>query len=302
VSNTHLDDFMASFPHLGLTFDDVSLITQYADFLPEEADISSRFSRNVPLNIPFVSAAMDTVTESEMAIGLALLGGIGVVHKNQGPTDQAAEVSRVKHYLHGFITDPVTFRTGIKVSELLAEKERHKYQFNGFPILDEHNRLVGILTSRDVKFLTSLDVPVEDAMTTDLVLAKTGTGTERAFEIMLQHRVGKLPIVDEENRLTGLYSFQDVRTIAQNIAPTFNRDKQHRLVVAAAIGPHDEERIEALVRADVDALVVDTAHGHSAGVLETVRVLKRSYEVDVVGGNVATAEAARRCWTPAPTQ
>lgn len=291
--NPHMDQFMASFPGLGLTFDDVSLLTQYADFLPDDTDVTSRFSRNVPLNVPFVSAAMDTVTEADMAIAVALLGGIGVVHKNQSPDKQAAEVSRVKHYLNGLITDPVVFRKDIKVSELLAAKERHNYQFAGFPIVDNEEKLVGILTARDVKFITDYDVSVDNVMTTDLVVGQEGTTTAEAFDIMLKHRVGKLPIVDADRCLVGLYSFHDVRTITENIEPTFNRDEQHRLRVAAAIGPWDEERIDALTKVGVDAVVLDTAHGHSKGVIETLKLLKRDYNVDVVAGNIGTAEGAR---------
>ncbi len=292
MKNPFMDEFMQAFPHLGLTFDDVSLATQYADFLPAEADVSSRFSRNVPLNVPFISAAMDTVTESGMAIAVALLGGIGVVHKNLDPIEQAAEVSRVKHYLNGLISDPVVFPQHIKVSELLAEKERNKYQFAGFPIVDADRRLVGILTARDVKFITDYDVPVSSVMTTKPVVAREGTTTAEAFRIMVEHRIGKLPLVDAENRLVGLYSFHDVRTITENIEPTFNRDAQHQLRVAAAVGPFDEERIEAVARAGVDALVVDTAHGHSAGVIETVKLLKKNYSMDVIAGNIGTEEGA----------
>lgn len=283
---------MASFPFVGLTFDDVSLVTQYADFLPHESDITSRFSRNVPLNIPFVSAAMDTVTQSRMAIALALMGGIGVVHKNQDADKQAEEVLRVKHYLNGLIADPVVFRKGMKVSDVLAIKAKSNYQFSGFPIVDERDRLVGILTARDVKFLTSHDVLVEEVMTTELVVGKLGTTTAEALDVMRRHRVGKLPIVDERGRLAGLYSFQDVKSITENSDQGFNRDAKHQLRVAAAVGVDDAERVDAVVRAEVDAVVVDTAHGHSKGVIEEVRRIKRLYGVDVVAGNVATGEAA----------
>jgi IMP dehydrogenase len=293
VKNPFMDDFMTAFPHLGLTFDDVSLVTQYAAMLPDEADVTSRFTRNIALNIPFISAAMDTVTESEMAIAIALLGGVGVIHKNLEPEQQAAEVSRVKHYLNGLITDPVVFPSDMKLADLLEEKRRNKYQFAGFPIVDSEKRLAGILTSRDIKFVTDYDVPVADVMTRDLTVGQAGTTTAEAFEVMLKERIGKLPIVDAENRLIGLYSFHDVRTITENIEPTFNRDSQHRLRVAAAIGPYDESRIEALLAAGADALVIDTAHGHSKGVIETLQMLKKNTDVDVVAGNIATPEAAR---------
>jgi len=285
---------MDQFLYQGLTFDDVSIETQYADFLPSETDVSSRFSRNVPLNMPVVSAAMDTVTESGMAIAIALLGGIGVVHKNLTVQKQAAEVARVKHYLNGLITDPVVFRKGMLVADVMAEKDKNEYLFSGFPVIDENEQLVGILTSRDVKFLTDYSVGVEEVMTHNPVVGNLKTSMTEAFEIMLKHKVGKLPIVDSDGRLLGLYSFLDVRTLIENMEPAFNRDEQHRLRVAAAVGPHDDERIAALIEAGVDALVVDTAHGHSKGVVETVKTLKDNHpKVDVVAGNVGTGEGAR---------
>lgn len=292
--NAYLERFMEQFPFQGLTFDDVSLETQYADFLPSETDTASRFSRAVPLNVPYVSAAMDTVTESEMAIAMARLGGIGVVHKNMPPAAQAEEVARVKHYLNGLIAKPVFFSKGMRVCDLLAEKETRKYQFNGFPIVDDDGRLVGILTSRDVKFLTHLEAKVEDVMTTKLVTGKPGITMMDAYNTMQQHKIGKLPIVDPKGRLAGLYSFQDVKTLIKGLEPTLNRDARYQLRVAAAVGPYDEERSAALVAAGVDALVVDTAHGHSKGVLETVKKLKSRYPaVDVIAGNVATEEGGK---------
>jgi len=294
VVNRWLDEFMGRFKYEGLTFDDVSLMTQYADFLPQETDVTTQFSKNVPLNIPFVSAAMDTVTESDMAIAIARLGGIGVLHKNLSPAEQAEEVARVKHYLNGLIAEPVVFPRNILVRDLLAEKERRKYQFAGFPIVDDDGRLVGILTARDVKFLTNYDVPVEEVMTRNVITGGPETTMMEAFQIMLKHKIGKLPIVDKEGRLVGLYSFHDVRTLIENMEPEVNRDAQHQLRVAAAVGPYDEERIERLVQAGVDVIVIDTAHGHSEGVIETVKWIKSRYsDLDVVAGNVATAEGAR---------
>ena len=294
MKNPTLDNFMATFKHTGLTFDDISLVTQYADFLPDETDIGSRFSRNVPLNIPFISAAMDTVTESDMAIAVALLGGIGVIHKNLDVSNQSGQVSKVKHYLNGLITDPVVFREDRKVSEVLEEKKENKYQFNGFPVINKEGKLAGIIAARDLKFCTDYEKTVSEVMTRDLIVGKRGTTTSEAFDKMLNNKVGKLPIIDEDGYLIGLYSFHDVRTIQKNIEPGYNRDKEHRLRVAGAIGPYDEERMEALVKAGVDALVIDTAHGHSKGVVETVRTAKHSYpDTDVVAGNVGTGEGAK---------
>lgn len=294
MNNPYLDQFMASFPNTGLTFDDVSLVTQYADFLPDEANVASSFSRNIRLNIPFISAAMDTVTQSEMAIAIALEGGIGVIHKNQDVISQGKQVARVKHYLNGLIHDPVVFHKEQRVTDLLAEKERRNFQFTGFPIVDDQGCLIGILTARDIKFLRETDVPVEEAMTKNLITAGASTTMDDAFNIMVDNQIGKLPIVDKDGKLIGLYSFSDVKDIYENTNPLFNRDNQHRLRVAAAISPDDDERIQALIDADVDALVIDTAHGDSKGVIETVRELKSAgVRQDVIAGNIGTAEAAK---------
>lgn len=293
--NPYFDEFMSNFPFEGLTFDDVSLVTQYADFLPASADISSKFSRRIPLNAPFISAAMDTVTEAEMAIAMATFGGIGVIHKNLDPEKQADEVRRVKNYLHGLISSPVVFHPEQTVAEMLKEKEQRKYSFSGFPITLPDGTLVGIVTSRDIKFLSDYNVKLKTVMSSALVTAPENTSLDSAFQIMQKNKVGKLPIIDKNGKLVGLYSFHDVKTLIENIEPNYNRDKEHRLRVAAAIGPYDEERAEILVNAKADALVIDTAHGHSRGVIETVKLLKERYgdKVDIVAGNIATSEAAK---------
>ncbi len=285
---------MALYPGEALTFDDVSLCTRFADFMPEDTSVKSRFSRNISLNIPFVSAAMDTVTEADMAVAMAMCGGIGVIHKNLDAASQAEEVHRVKRYLHGLIETPVVFPPTMKVSELLAERERHRYNFTGFPIVDAEDKLCGILTSRDIKFLDNYEKPVSEVMTRELVTAPEGTTLQEAFKIMVEHRVGKLPIVDRDGRLAALYSLHDVGSLIGNNQPDMvNRDQAYRLRVAAAIGPYDFDRVEKLAAAGADALVVDTAHGHTKGVIETVRELKRqSLTLDIVAGNIASAEAA----------
>ncbi len=290
-----LDEFMEAFKFEGLTFDDVSLVTLYADFLPDEADISSRFTRNVKLNIPFASAAMDTVTESKMAIAMARLGGIGVIHKNLTVERQAEEVRKVKNYLNGIISHPVVFRADQTVEEMLEAKRINRYSFSGFPIVDNDGKLIGILTSRDIKFLTDYRMKISDCMTRNPVFSQDGTSMKDAYKMMLKNKIGKLPLVDKEGRLTGLYSFLDVKSLLDNQDPDYNRDARHQLRVAAAVGPYNEDRIEALVNADADVLVVDTAHGHSKGVIETVAWIKKNYgdRVDVVGGNIATAAAAK---------
>ena len=290
-----IDEFMAAFPHEGLTFDDISLITQYADFLPAEADISTRFTRHVKLNIPFASAAMDTVTENSMAIAMARLGGIGVIHKNLTPERQVEEVRKVKYYLNGIIRDPAVFHPDQTVEEMLYEKKVKKYNFSGFPIVDDAGKLLGIVTARDIKFLTDGKVKIRDVMTCSPVSAPAGTTIQDAYRIMLDKKIGKLPLVDKSGKLCGLYSFLDVKTLIANEEPDYNRDDRHQLRAAAAVGPYDFKRIEMLVNAGVDVLVVDTAHGHTKGVIDTVREIKKTYgdKVDVVGGNIATGEAAK---------
>lgn len=293
MNNEHLDQFMSSMGFEALTFNDISLETLYADILPDQTDISSKFSRNIGLNAPFVSAAMDTVTESRMAIAMAMNGGIGVIHKNMPAEQQAEEVLRVKHFLNGLIKKPICFRSGMTISEILNEKYEKNYQFSGFPILDGEDRVIGILTSRDLKFFDAKDARVDDVMTRQVISASECTTLDEAYQLMLKERVGKLPIVDAEGRLKGLYSFEDVRNITQKIQPTFNRDARHRLRVAAAISPYDHARCEMLASAEVDAFVIDTSHGHSKGVLETVTYLKNKYpSIDVVAGNIGSADAA----------
>lgn len=287
-------EFMKLFPGEGLTFDDVSLCTRYADFLPDKTEIQTQFSRNIQLNIPFISAAMDTVTEGDMAIAMAMAGGIGVIHKNLSIPRQAAEVRRVKGYLNGLIENPVVFPEEILVSRLLAEKNAKNYKFCGFPIIRKDGTISGIFTSRDMKFITNYDVPVSQVMSSNPITAPEGTTLVQAFDIMTTRRIGKLPIVRQDGVLAGLYSFHDVKTIIENTESAINRDDQHKLRVAAAIGPYDFERAEKLMDAGIDALVIDTAHGHSKGVIETVAILKqKSEQVDVIAGNIGSGEAAK---------
>ena len=291
--NPHVDALMHAAADTALTFDDVTLVTQYADFLPAETMLETRFTRRVKLNIPFAIAAMDTVTEAPMAIAMACLGGIGVIHRALTPAHQAKQVARVKHYLNGLISDPIAFNENQTVDELLHVHDEKGYKFLGFPIVNDQGVLTGILTSRDIKFLKTTHVRVKDVMTTNLVTAPPGTTLSEAFEIMHRHKVGKLPIVDK-GRLTGLYSFTDVRNIIEDIEPLINRDEKHRLRVAAAVGARDHERVAALAAHGVDVIVIDTAHGHTRGVLEMVAWCKQHYpHIDVMAGNVATAEGAQ---------
>lgn len=285
---------MEFYKYEGLTYDDVSLVVKYSDILPEHTDVSSKFSRNINLFVPFVSAAMDTVTESKMAIAMATVGGIGVIHKNLSIDRQADEVRKVKQYLNGLIREPVVFHPEQTVSEMLEIRERRNYSFTGFPIVDASGILRGIVTARDIKFLSDYSIQLSQIMTKNVVTAPENTTLVEAFKIMVKHKVGKLPIVDNSNKLKGLYSFHDVKTLIENIEPYYNRDSEHRLRVAAAISPYDDERADELYRAKVDALVIDTAHGHSKGVIDTVKNLKTKYgnTVDIVAGNIATGDAA----------
>ena len=243
--NKYLETFMEQFKYEGLTFDDLSLITQYADFLPDATSIETRLTSRITMNIPFISAAMDTVTEAPMAIAMAMLGGIGVIHKNLSPEAQADQVSRVKHHLNGLIHSPVTFREGQTISEILAIRAEKKYTFSGFPILNDHNRVVGVLSSKDIAYAEDIHSKVEDVMTQNLITAPDGTTLEEAYKLMRHHKKGKLPLVDKEGRLTGLYSFTDVHNLVENNQPMIDRDSLYRLRVAAAVsGGNDYERVE----------------------------------------------------------
>ena len=292
--NEYLDKFMAQFPFEGLTYDDVSLVLQYADFLPDTTDLSTRLTSRIRINIPFLSAAMDTVTEAPMAIAMAMLGGIGVIHKNLTIEQQADQVAHVKHHLNGLIHSPVAFRVGQTLDEILAVREEKHYKFSGFPILDDAGRVAGVLTSKDIDYAEDTSAKVEEVMTKDPITAPQGTSLQDAYKIMRSARKGKLPLVDPEGRLVGLYSFTDVRDLVEQNLPMANRDSQYRLRVAAAIsGGKDYERAQALAEAGADVLVVDSAHGHTKGILDMVRwLVKNLPDVDVIAGNVATGEGA----------
>lgn len=280
------------FAQSGLSFDDVSLVPGKSSVLPHEVDVRARLTREITLNIPLLSAAMDTVTESRMAIALAREGGLGVLHRNLSIDDQAVEVDRVKRTEFGMITDPVTLGPKDRVAQ--AEEVMSRYHISGVPITDEAGRLIGILTNRDLRWETDPNAPIETRMTRDgLITAREGTTIQEAQRILKEHKVEKLPVVDEEFRLTGLFTVKDIQKRID--FPLATKDEQGRLRVAAAVGvgPDGQGRARALVEAGVDALVVDVAHGHSTGVLEMVRYLKESYEVAVIAGNVVTAEGVR---------
>ena len=278
----------------GLTFDDVLLIPAYSEVLPREVSLGTRFSRNIALNIPIVSAAMDTVTEAPMAIALAREGGIGVIHKNMTIEEQAAHVRRVKRAENGMITDPVTIHKDQTVGDALQiMKENH---IGGIPVVDGDNKLVGIVTNRDVRFQTDMSVRIEDAMTSTNLVTIRDNQTDRAFvkKVLQEHKVEKLPVLDGEGRIVGLITYKDITK--EQTHPYACKDALGRLRVAAGIGITADaaDRVAALVAEGVDAVVLDSAHGHSKGVLDKLREIKAKWpRLDVVVGNIATAEAAK---------
>jgi len=269
-----------------LTFDDVLLVPQLSSVLPRDVDITSRLTKNIRLNIPLISAAMDTVTESQMAIAMARHGGIGVIHKNLSIENHVREVDRVKRSESGMILDPVTISSDKTIQEALDIMAH--FHISGVPVVDE-GKLIGILTNRDIRFETNLDLLVSDRMTgNDLITVKKGTTLIEAKSVLQEHRIEKLLVVDDNGALCGLITVKDI--LKKENHPNAASDKHGRLLVAAAIGVSSDsmERAQALVNANVDALVIDTAHGHSKGVLETVKLLKSKLNIDIIAGNVAT--------------
>ncbi|WP_448583942.1 IMP dehydrogenase [Thermocrinis sp.] len=279
----------------GLTFDDILLIPQYSEVLPHEVDVSTQLTRRIRLNIPIISAAMDTVTDHRMAIAIAREGGIGIIHRNMSIEDQAKEVERVKKSESGMIVNPITVKPDTSVKSALEIMQR--YKISGVPVVSDGNKLVGILTNRDLRFIkpTDYDKPVSMFMTKEnLIVAKERITLEEATEILHRHKIEKLPIVDKEGNLVGLITIKDI-TKRQKY-PNACKDEIGRLRVGAAVGtgPDTLDRVSALVSAGVDLIVVDTAHGHSKRVLDTVQTIKSLFpQVDVMAGNVATAEATR---------
>ena len=270
-----------------LTFDDVLLVPQLSSILPKDVDITSRLTRNIQLNIPLISAAMDTVTESQMAIAMAREGGMGVIHKNLSIENHAKEVDRVKRSESGMILDPVTITSRKTIREALDIMAH--FHISGVPVVND-GKLVGILTNRDIRFETNLELLVSDRMTgKNLITVKKGTTLNEAKSVLQKHRIEKLLVIDDEGILCGLITVKDI--LKKENHPNAGTDKHGRLLVAAAIGVSSDtmERAQALVNANVDALIVDTAHGHSKGVLETVKKLKSRLNVDIIAGNVATA-------------
>ncbi len=277
----------------GLTFDDVLLIPAYSDVLPREVNLSTRFSRNITLNVPIVSAAMDTVTESQLAIAIAREGGLGVIHKNMSIDEQARQVHAVKRAENGMIYDPVTILEGSTVADAL--RMMSEYHIGGIPVVDKSGKLTGIVTNRDLRFERDKGRHIDEVMTRDnLVTASFGTTLEQAADILQNHKIEKLPVVDAAGMLIGLITYKDITKAKDK--PAACKDSRGRLRVAAGIGvtPDSMQRAEALVAAGVDAIVIDTAHGHSKGVIGVLRQVKENFpDLDVVVGNIATGDAAR---------
>jgi IMP dehydrogenase len=276
----------------GLTFDDVLILPAKSDVIPAEAKITTRLSRNISLSIPLLSSAMDTVTESRMAIALSQQGGMGIIHRNMSIEKQAEEVDKVKRHESGMIVDPITMKPQNKIYE--AKDVMKKFGISGLPIVDENNKLVGILTNRDIRFETRLNLSIDEAMTKELITVPLGTSLEEAEKLFHKHKIEKILMVDEDFHLKGLITYKDILKRIQY--PDASKDNFGRLIVGAAVGVAEEtlERAKALIEAKVDVLVVDTAHGHSQRVLDTVALLKKEFpEQELIAGNIGTVEAAK---------
>ncbi len=281
------NDFISDF---GVTFDDVLLQPQYSNVVPGEVNVQTRLTNNIQLNIPIVSSPMDTVTERKMAVAIAREGGIGFIHKNLSIEKQAEEVAQVKRTANGIIRNPATVHP-----DVIAEKARtimEQQNVSGVPIVDNDNKLVGIITKRDLRFLENWDLPVKEVMTSKDLVTSVGLVTlEQAEKILMKKKVEKLLLVDDNNRLMGLITIKDIDMMRRY--PLSCKDKEGRLRVGAAVGIFDYERVETLIAKGVDVLIVDSAHGHSANILETIRTIKKRWEIDVIAGNVATAEGCK---------
>jgi IMP dehydrogenase len=276
----------------GLTYDDVLVVPDYSEVLPSSVDITTHFTKNIKLNIPIVSAAMDTVTEAGMAIAIAQEGGIGVLHKNMGIENQANEVRKVKRSESGMILDPITLSVEAKVGD--AMNIMQEFKIGGIPIINKKNELVGIVTNRDLRFEKDLSLPIRKIMTTDNIITTEISDLENAEKILQENKIEKLPVVNKKNELVGLITFKDI--IKNRMRPNACKDEYGRLRVVAGVGVTKDvfERVAALVKVSVDAIIIDTAHGHSKGVIDLLKKIKLDYpKLDVVVGNIATAKAAK---------
>lgn len=276
----------------GLTYDDVLVVPDYSEILPSKVDITTEFTKNIKLNIPIVSAAMDTVTEAKMAIAIAQEGGIGVLHKNMSIESQASEVRKVKRSESGMILDPITLEVQAKVGDAMSIMQENK--IGGIPIVNKQNKLMGIVTNRDLRFEKDMNLPIKEIMTTDNIITTEITDLENAEHILQENKIEKLPVVNKKNELVGLITFKDI--IKNRMRPNACKDRYGRLRVVAAVGVTADvlERVAALVKVSVDAIIIDTAHGHSKGVIDLLKKLKSEFpKLDIVVGNIATAKAAK---------
>lgn len=288
-----INNYSEKFGEKGLTFDDVLLLPAHSEVLPREVDIRTKLTEKITINVPIISAAMDTVTEKSLAISIARQGGIGIIHKNMSIEAQASQVRSVKRSESGMIIDPVTLQETATIADALHLMEQNK--IGGIPIVDVHQRLKGILTNRDLRFETSPEKPVTEIMTKDrLITAPKGTDLNLARNILQTHKIEKLPVVDDKGRLVGLITYRDIMKLRD--FPSASKDSFGRLLVGAAVGvsADTEERISALVQMDADVIIIDTAHGHSQGVIDTIkRIRARFPDIQLIAGNVATAEGAK---------
>jgi IMP dehydrogenase len=283
----------SKFLYDALTYDDVLLVPAYSEILPREADTTSQLTQNIKLNVPVISAAMDTVTEAALAIAMALEGGIGMIHKNMSIEEQAAQVRKVKRSQSGLILDPITLQVNAKIRD--AEKIMREFKIGGIPVVDHNGKLVGIITNRDLRFQKDMSIPIERIMTKDnLITAREGITLAKAEGILQKYKIEKLPIVDKKGKLTGLVTYKDI--LKQRNKPLASQDEYGRLRAGAAVGitPDIFERIEALRTSGVDVISIDTAHGHSVYVIDAARKVKKKYpEMELIVGNIATGEAAK---------
>ncbi len=282
---------------LALTYDDVRLKTGYAELMPNQVSLETKFSRHISLKIPLISAAMDTVTEYLMAIEMARWGGIGVIHRNLSAEEQAMHVARVKHHLNGRIEKPICVQIDDTIEQILAKREAKQYSFHTFPVLDMEYRLVGILTQNDFDFCADKTRSAQQIMTPQLITASQQTTIQQAYDLMCQEKKKVLPLVDNENHLAGMYIFSDVQRIISGVSSNYNVDEMGRLRVAAAIGTGEEalQRVELLYNENIDVVVIDTAHADSQPVIETLQKLKKKYpNLDIVVGNISEASSAKR--------
>lgn len=282
--------------HYALTFGDVKLKTGHSEVPPNEVSLESKFSRNISLKIPIVSAAMDRVTEHKMAIEMAKLGGLGVIHRNLTPREQAHEVAKVKFYLNGLIEKPICVNKNQKMQEVINLIEDKKYGFHTFPVLKRNGKLRGMLTKTDFEFCNDYSKTVGEVMTKNLKTAPKGTGIDEAYELMKKNKKKALPLIDDDGNIAGLYVYSDLKRIKSPLADKYNIDEKGQLRVAAAIGVGDDafNRLEKILRKNVDVVVIDTAHADSRSVIETLKEIKNKYSIDVVVGNISEPESAKR--------